>query len=59
MKQKNGKTTVQNLKHKAARRPAKESESQFDNQWMFLEDEQDIVGYQHAYEFAPENRYFN
>ena len=48
---------VQSLKHKG--RPAKSDDSQLDNQWSFLEDEQDLVHFQHAYEFSPENRYFN
>ena len=60
MKQSNSKTVkkpkIQSLQQKAAQ---KGNSAEFENQWTFLEDEEDLVTYQHAYEFAPEHRYFN
>lgn len=52
--QKVKKPTIQVVKQ----RPSRE-DAQIDNQWSFLEDEEDLVTYQHAYEFAPEHRFFN
>ena len=49
--------TVQNLKHKAKSKPGQSVDP--DEGWSFIEDEPDLVQFQHEYEFAPEHRFFN
>lgn len=54
--QKVKKAKIQSLKHKT---PKPGANAELDNQWSYLEDEEDLVVFQHAYEFDPEHRFFN